>query len=60
VEHFETERQRKDGIVIQVSLTVSPVFHASGELTGFSTIARDITAQQQARERLRPHVAHGP
>jgi PAS domain S-box-containing protein len=53
VEQFETERLRKDGRRIFVSLTLSPVRNAGGRLIGFSTIARDITEQRQAREALR-------
>jgi len=53
VEQFETERLRKDGRRIFVSLTLSPVREASGRLIGFSTIARDTTEQRQAREALR-------
>jgi PAS domain S-box-containing protein len=52
VEQFETERLRKDGRRIFVSLTLSPVRDASGRLIGFSTIARDITDQRHAREAL--------
>jgi PAS domain S-box-containing protein len=52
VEQFETERRCKDGRCIAVSLTLSPVRDASGELIGFSTIARDITEQRRAREAL--------
>lgn len=52
VEQFETERARKDGKHIQVSLTLSPVRNALGRLTGFSTIARDITAQRHMTDVL--------
>jgi PAS domain S-box-containing protein len=51
VDHFETERVRKDGRVIDVSLTISPVRGPSGEVIGASKIARDITEQKRiARE----------
>jgi PAS domain S-box-containing protein len=52
VQHFETERLRKDGRRIHVSLTLSPIRDSAGRLTGFSTIARDITEQQRVREAL--------
>jgi PAS domain S-box-containing protein len=52
VEHFETERVRKNGRRIFVSLTLSPIGDASGRLIGFSTIARDITDQRRGREAL--------
>jgi PAS domain S-box-containing protein len=52
VQHFETERLRKDGKRIFVSLTLSPVRDERGQLTGFSTIARDISEQRRAQEAL--------
>jgi PAS domain S-box-containing protein len=53
VEHFETRRRRKDGQIIDVSLSVSPVRDEAGRIVGASKIARDITAQKAAqRERL--------
>src|SRR6201987_1275045 len=52
IDHFETVRQRKDGSLIVVSLTVSPVKSANGKIVGASKIARDITEQKRARERI--------
>ncbi len=52
VEHYETRRRRKDGVVIDVALTVSPVRDASGRIIGASKIARDIT-ERRRRERER-------
>jgi PAS domain S-box-containing protein len=52
VRHFETERLRRDGRHIFVSLTLSPVRDKHGRLIGFSTIARDITEERRAREAL--------
>jgi PAS domain S-box-containing protein len=52
IDHFETVRQRKDGSLIVVSLTVSPVKNAHGKIVGASKIARDITEQKRARERI--------
>ena len=52
IDHFETMRQRKDGNLILVSLTVSPVRSASGEIVGASKIARDITAQKRTQEQI--------
>src|SRR5438477_13070841 len=46
VDHYETVRQRKDGGSIEVSLTVSPVRDAKGQIVGASKIARDITARK--------------
>lgn len=53
VEHFETVRVRKDGRSIAVSLTVSPIQDAQGNILGASSIARDITDRQRADERLK-------
>ena len=47
VDHFETIRQRKDGTLINISLTVSPVLNADGRVVGASKIARDITEQKR-------------
>ena len=47
VEHFETKRLTKDGRLIDVSVTVSPVKDSSGRIIGLSKIARDITEQKQ-------------
>lgn len=52
IEHFETIRQRKDGGLIAVSLTVSPVKNAEGEIIGASKIARDITEQKRSQEQI--------
>jgi len=46
VEHFETLRRRKNGTVVPVSLTVSPIRDNTGEVVGASKIARDITEQK--------------
>ena len=52
VDHFETVRRRKDGTLIEVSLTVSPVKDSRGQVTGASKIARDITQRKRVeRER---------
>ena len=55
IEHFETVRRAKDGRLLDVSLTVSPVRDSSGCVVGASKIARDISDQKHAaaeRERL--------
>ncbi len=48
VEHLETVRVRKDGTQLDISLTVSPIHDADGELIGASAIARDITQLKKA------------
>jgi PAS domain S-box-containing protein len=50
VTHFETIRQRKDGTLIPISLTVSPVRDDTGRVVGASKIARDITVQKRGEE----------
>ncbi len=52
IDHFETVRQRKDGELIVVSLVVSPVKNAKGEIVGASKIARDITEQRRSQEKI--------
>jgi PAS domain S-box-containing protein len=54
VDHFETIRRRKDGTLLPVSLTISPIRDADGVVIGASKIARDITERKQAEaERAR-------
>jgi PAS domain S-box-containing protein len=48
VSHFETKRRRKDGKIIDVSLTISPIRDASGQVVGASSIARNITERKRA------------
>jgi PAS domain S-box-containing protein len=48
IEHFETQRKRKDGTLIHVSLTISPVKDDAGNIIAASSIAKDITKQKQA------------
>jgi PAS domain S-box-containing protein len=52
VDHFETVRQRKDGKLIDVSLTISPIRNEEGVIVGASKIARDITVQKEAQRKL--------
>ncbi|HUC27944.1 MAG TPA: PAS domain S-box protein [Candidatus Acidoferrum sp.] len=53
VDHFETVRMRKDGSLLDVSLTISPMKDASGRVVGASKLARDITERKRAEEALR-------
>jgi PAS domain S-box-containing protein len=50
VEHFETVRRRKDGTLIEVSLSISPIKDDSGRVVGASKIARDIGDRRRADE----------
>ncbi|HTL28014.1 MAG TPA: PAS domain S-box protein, partial [Tepidisphaeraceae bacterium] len=52
VEHFETKRRRKDGRELDVSISVSPIRDANGQIVGASKIARDITAQKKSEQAL--------
>ena len=53
VVNYETERIRKDGTPIQIALTLSPIRDASGNITGVSTIARDITEKKRMEDEVR-------
>ena len=53
IQHYETLRLKKDGTIINVSVTLSPVFGASGEPVALSAIVRDITENVKAKEALR-------
>ena len=52
VDHYETLRQRKDGSLIHISLSVSPIRNSAGTIIGASKIARDITATKRAQDKL--------
>jgi len=51
IEHYETVRQRKDGSLIAISLTVSPIKNVEGRIVGASKIARDLTERKDAEAR---------
>ena len=53
VDHYETVRQRKDGSLLDISLTVSPIKDSQGRIVGASKIARDITQRKHAEDALR-------
>jgi PAS domain S-box-containing protein len=52
IDHYETERIRKDGEIINVSLTISPIKDSFGNIVGASKISRDITDRKEAEEKL--------
>lgn len=52
VEPFETTRQRRDGSLVPVSLAISPVRNAAGQIVGASKIARDITLARESEQRI--------
>ena len=53
IEHYETVRRRKDGSLIDISLTVSPIIDADGRVISASKIARDVTE----RKRTEAHIS---
>ncbi len=52
IDHFDTVRVRKDGSVIEISLTVSPIRDGSGNIVGASKVARDITQRKRLEREL--------
>jgi PAS domain S-box-containing protein len=52
IERYETKRMAKNGEIIDVSVTISPIKDTKGKIIGASTIARNITYEKSARERL--------
>ncbi len=58
IQHYETRRRRKDGRIIDISLSVSPVWDNAGRLLGASKVARDITAGKLAQAALKEREAH--
>ena len=52
VEHFDTQRQDKQGKLIDISLTVSPIKNSAGTIIGASKVARDITSQKALHKAL--------
>jgi PAS domain S-box-containing protein len=53
IAHYETVRVRKDGTLVNISLTVSPIRGPDGTIIGASKVARDITERKRAEEALR-------
>ena len=58
IEHFETVRKRKDGSMVDVSLTISPLKDSSGRVVGASKVARDITEKKAAERTLQQAHDH--
>lgn len=55
VDHFETVRKAKDGSLLDISVTISPIRDSSGRVIGASKVARDITGHKRAQEAIRVH-----
>lgn len=52
IDHYETVRQRKDGSLRQISVTISPLYDVDGRVVGASKIARDVTEQRRTQRAL--------
>jgi len=57
VDHYETRRRDKDGRILEISLTESPIYDADGQLVGISKVLRDITARKAAEAALKQSEA---
>jgi PAS domain S-box-containing protein len=57
IQHYETVRRRKDGTLLDISLTVSPLVDRQGQIVGASKIARDITERKRTERRLTQFTA---
>ena len=53
VEHFDTVHRRKDGTLVDVSVTLSPIKNNEGKIIGTSSIAHDVTSRKRAEELIR-------
>jgi PAS domain S-box-containing protein len=53
VDHFQTVRRRKDGTLVDISVSVSPLRDSTGRVIGASKVARDITKQKRAEQAVR-------
>jgi diguanylate cyclase (GGDEF)-like protein/PAS domain S-box-containing protein len=58
--HFETQRLRKDGSRIEISLSVSPIHDGAGQIVGASAIARDITEHKREEDEIAALAFHDP
>lgn len=52
VDHYETIRQRKDGKLIDISVTISPIRDAEGRVVGASKVARDISERKKLEQEI--------
>ena len=53
IDHYETLRRRADGSIVNISLTVSPIYDVSGRLVGASKVARDVTPATRSERALK-------
>jgi len=60
VEQYQARRLRKDGMTIEVSLTMSPILDRAGAIVGVATVARDLSERQRADARFRGLMEAAP
>ena len=60
IQHFETRRVARDGRILEMSLTISPIRNARGQVVGASTIGRDVSERRHAEERFRSLLETAP
>jgi PAS domain S-box-containing protein len=58
IHHYETVRQRKDGDLVEISLTVSPIYTPKGNVIGASKIARDISDRKKSQQLIIRELTH--
>jgi PAS domain S-box-containing protein len=58
IHHYETVRQRKDGSLVEISLTVSPIYTPEGNIIGASKIARDISEGKKSQQLIIRELTH--
>jgi PAS domain S-box-containing protein len=58
IHHYETVRQRKDGGLVEISLTVSPICTPKGKIIGASKIARDISERKKSQQLIVRELTH--
>jgi PAS domain S-box-containing protein len=58
IHHYETVRQRKDGGLVEISLTVSPIYTPKGNIIGASKIARDISDRKKSQQLIIRELVH--
>jgi PAS domain S-box-containing protein len=58
IHHYETDRQRKDGGLVEISLTVSPIYTPKGNVIGASKIARDISERKKSQQLIIRELSH--
>ncbi len=52
IDAYDTVRVRKDGSLVHISVSIAPLFHASGRIIGMAAVARDVTQRKQNEERM--------